>query len=195
MLNLDIHTIGVIVEHDIGVPRLGIESLHARLGRREQPFALDDELLARVEIATALGESAEHLQLAQRQPRALREARRRVAHRCVGVRLVHSVRFRLPRLENVERTARISRLLGVLPGREGRRGQGDQVDRAVGDALRDMVMGGNVGSRRTRAVAAGRSETQGSAPKRGAASSDAAVGDAPVKALSHPPRPRKKKRR
>jgi preprotein translocase subunit SecF len=90
------------------------------------------------------------------------------------------------------------------------------IDRAVGEALRDMVMGGNVGSRRTRAVAA--SETAGRTPRAGPATSqqtapmtgqktaersvrDRSAGAQPdtapdaKKALSHPPRPRKKKRR
>ena len=90
-------------------------------------------------------------------------------------------------------------LLGVLkrsdPGWEGR-----NIQRAVGDVLRDMVMSGSVGSRRTRAMAA---EVQRSSsnddvatpderPGRPAAPASAAEAS---KALSHPPRPRKKKRR
>ncbi len=44
-------------------------------------------------------------------------------------------------------------LLGVLK-RSDASWEGRNIDRAVGEALRDMVMGGNVGSRQTRADAA-----------------------------------------
>jgi preprotein translocase subunit SecF len=72
------------------------------------------------------------------------------------------------------------------------------IQRAVGDALRDMVMGGNVGSRRTRAVAA--QNQRGTAADRPADDGDASPAAAPTasearQVLSHPPRPRKKKRR
>jgi preprotein translocase subunit SecF len=80
-------------------------------------------------------------------------------------------------------------LLGILK-RTDSNWQERNIERAVGDALRDMVMGGNVGSRRTRAVAA--EQVQAPAPSKTAAADDA---PAAKKALSHPPRPRKKKRR
>jgi len=60
-----------------------------------------------------------------------------------------------------------------------------KLDRAVGDVLRDMVMGGSIGSRRTRAAASA-SPTGKDAP---------ADPSAALSALRHPPRPRKKKRR
>jgi preprotein translocase subunit SecF len=90
-----------------------------------------------------------------------------------------------------------SPLLGILKSKD-KRWDERNIDRAVGEVLRDMVMGGNIGSRKTRAVAARspRSETADStdpgAPSRPAA--PATVAEA-HKALSHPPRPRKKKRR
>ncbi len=93
------------------------------------------------------------------------------------------------------------------------------IHRAVGDALRDMVMGGNVGSRRTRETAAaaptsggrrargadggkagkagkgGEGGTAATSPKAGAKAAAAASSEDAKPALSHPPRPRKKKRR
>jgi preprotein translocase subunit SecF len=84
-----------------------------------------------------------------------------------------------------------SPLLAVLK-RSDSRWESRNIPRAVGVALRDMVMGGNIGSRRTRTAAAG-SRTDSGEP----GSETAAVTVATdVKAvLSHPPRPRKKKRR
>ncbi|MEJ7800527.1 MAG: protein translocase subunit SecF, partial [Ilumatobacter sp.] len=75
------------------------------------------------------------------------------------------------------------------------------IPRAVGEALRDMVMGGGMGSRRTRAVAANAAKSNdrfaatalddevesGPKPTENAAQATAV--------LSHAPRPRKKKRR
>ena len=90
------------------------------------------------------------------------------------------------------------------------------IHRAVGDALRDMVMGGNVGSRRTRETAAaaptsggrrargadggkggkgGEGGTAATSSKAGAKTAAAASSEDAKPALSHPPRPRKKKRR
>ena len=75
---------------------------------------------------------------------------------------------------------------------------GRNIQRAVGEALRDMVIGGIIGSRRSRAVAA---EQVGA---RGAGSTTPTPGSGLVGkgeathatvVLSHPPRPRKKKRR
>ena len=73
--------------------------------------------------------------------------------------------------------------------------QGRNVPPAVGEALREMVVSGDIGSRRTRAAAVSalsdRSEAEDEAP--GAAPApDAKQASA---AFSHPPRPRKKKRR
>ncbi|MFW2335692.1 protein translocase subunit SecF [Ilumatobacter sp.] len=99
-------------------------------------------------------------------------------------------------------------LLGVLK-RSDASWEGRNIDRAVGDALRDMVMGGNVGSRKTRSDAAkGRRKPTGTAPVAARGDDgDAARGSDPKGApksatateakqvLSHPPRPRKKKRR
>jgi preprotein translocase subunit SecF len=103
-------------------------------------------------------------------------------------------------------------LLGILkksdPSWEGR-----NIDRAVGDALRDMVMGGNVGSRKTRSNAAksrrgsrsapetdpaeddASKSTSDSAPRTKAAKPTTETATEAKQALSHPPRPRKKKRR
>ncbi len=62
------------------------------------------------------------------------------------------------------------------------------IPRAVGDALREMVMGGNIGSRKSRVRAAVASD--------GTVSTASATAPAKVAAeLTHPPRPRKKKRR
>jgi preprotein translocase subunit SecF len=80
-------------------------------------------------------------------------------------------------------------LLGLLKT-DSRAWQGRNVQPAVGDALREMVVSGDIGSRRTRAAAVTSDEP---VPDR----STAATSSSPqVKAaLSHPPRPRKKKRR
>jgi preprotein translocase subunit SecF len=80
------------------------------------------------------------------------------------------------------------------------------IPRATGEPLRDMVMGGGVGSRKTRAAAAGDDDAR--RPKRRSGTdtrgdTDEAVtvpAGAPTTvdaetALRHPPRPRKKKRR
>ncbi len=82
-------------------------------------------------------------------------------------------------------------LLGILKKRD-KNWSSRKIDRAVGEVLRDMVIGGVIGSRRTRAAAAGLADStvaHGVAPSR-----LDEVGQAKV-ALSHPPRPRKKKRR
>ena len=65
------------------------------------------------------------------------------------------------------------------------------IPRAVGEALREMVMGGDIGSRKTRAKAASADVATGSGSVATAVrpATDAAA------ALKHPPRPRKKKRR
>jgi preprotein translocase subunit SecF len=87
-------------------------------------------------------------------------------------------------------------LLAVLK-RSDKSWGGRKIQRAVGEALRDMVIGGVIGSRRTRAVAAEQLESRGSAGNVPAGSGSVATdGAAQAKAaLSHPPRPRKKKRR
>jgi preprotein translocase subunit SecF len=90
-----------------------------------------------------------------------------------------------------------SPLLGILKGNDSA-WDSRNIPRAVGEALRDMVMGGNVGSRRTRTVAAEsrRADTADLAgPDRPAGPIAAATATEAQKALSHPPRPRKKKRR
>ncbi len=62
------------------------------------------------------------------------------------------------------------------------------IPRAVGEALREMVMGGNIGSRKSRVRAVVGAD--------GTVSSVTAAAPAQVAAaLTHPPRPRKKKRR
>ena len=85
-------------------------------------------------------------------------------------------------------------LLAVLK-RSDKSWGGRKIRRAVGEALRDMVIGGVIGSRRTRAVAAEQLETVGKAvvPGSGSVATDGAA--QARAALSHPPRPRKKKRR
>ena len=88
-------------------------------------------------------------------------------------------------------------LLGLLKANSSA-WQGRNVQPAVGEALREMVISGDIGSRRTRAAAAG---SAGSAPVDGDVGEDertlATAPDAgqAKAALSHPPRPRKKKRR
>ena len=95
-------------------------------------------------------------------------------------------------------------LLGLLK-RSDPNWEERNIPRAVGPALREMVMGGDIGSRRTRERAAG-GATERSMAKTAGARSDAspepavsepvpADGATATKALSHPPRPRKKKRR
>jgi preprotein translocase subunit SecF len=75
---------------------------------------------------------------------------------------------------------------------------GRNIQRAVGEALREMVIGGVIGSRRTRAAAAERSDSRAATGR----SSSKQTTPSPISeaaqakaALSHPPRPRKKKRR
>ncbi len=88
-------------------------------------------------------------------------------------------------------------LLAVLK-KSDRSWDGRNIQRAVGEALREMVMGGVIGSRRTRAVAAGQADARGSANRGSSKPATSAQGGeaAQVAAvLSHPPRPRKKKRR
>lgn len=90
-------------------------------------------------------------------------------------------------------------LLGVLK-RSDKGWDGRNIPRAVGEVLRDMVMSGSVGSRKTRALAAeGRQATASDdepvADDRPRAPRVAATATEATKALSHPPRPRKKKRR
>ncbi|MCB0968878.1 MAG: protein translocase subunit SecF [Ilumatobacter sp.] len=85
-------------------------------------------------------------------------------------------------------------LLGVFKQSDKSWG-GRNIPRAVGEPLRDMVMGGDIGSRKTRQEAV--------AAKKGSGGDDDAVtvpaGPATVSeaqaALKHQPRPRKKKRR
>jgi preprotein translocase subunit SecF len=62
------------------------------------------------------------------------------------------------------------------------------IPRAVGDALREMVMGGNIGSRKSRVRAAVATDGTVSTTSAAAPAKAAAV-------LTHPPRPRKKRRR
>jgi preprotein translocase subunit SecF len=84
-------------------------------------------------------------------------------------------------------------LLGILKQTD-KNWTSRNIPRAVGPALREMVMGGNIGSRRSREMAAD-GPTAGSGkgqkeqpPTKQTASQASAV-------LAHPPRPRKKKRR
>ena len=97
-------------------------------------------------------------------------------------------------------------ILGMLK-RTDKSWEARNIPRAVGEPLRDMVMGAGVGSRREREVAADDSAPTTSRSKAKSASADADAG-APAEepaaattggdaksALSHPPRPRKKKRR
>ena len=71
--------------------------------------------------------------------------------------------------------------------------QGRNVQPAVGEALREMVVSGDVGSRRTRAAAADATKDD-SVDERPSSPPDPDAKQAAA-ALSHPPRPRKKKRR
>ena len=87
-------------------------------------------------------------------------------------------------------------LLGMLKsGSEA--WQGRNVQPAVGEALREMVVTGDAGSRRTRAVAASGSRPSADATEatERPAGAPATTGTQAKAALSHPPRPRKKKRR
>ena len=75
---------------------------------------------------------------------------------------------------------------------------GRNIQRAVGEALRDMVIGGIIGSRRSRAVAAEQVGTRGAGsttPTPGSGLVGKGEATQATVALSHPPRPRKKKRR
>lgn len=88
-------------------------------------------------------------------------------------------------------------LLGLLKSKSSA-WQGRNVQPAVGEALREMVVSGDIGSRRTRAAAA--TSVQGASGSIGvedepAAEPPAADAKQASSALSHPPRPRKKKRR
>ena len=89
-----------------------------------------------------------------------------------------------------------SPLLGILKTTD-KSWEARNIDRAVGEPLRDMVMGGNIGSRKTRAVAARgrRSDTSDSSARSVDDAAAPATAVEAQKALSHPPRPRKKKRR
>ena len=90
-------------------------------------------------------------------------------------------------------------LLGLLKsGSEA--WQGRNVQPAVGEALREMVISGDIGSRRTRAAAVSSKSDRDEGDL--AADEVGGQADAPAPnakqaaaALSHPPRPRKKKRR
>ncbi len=99
-------------------------------------------------------------------------------------------------------------LLGLLK-RSDPNWEERNIPRAVGPALREMVMGGDIGSRKSRAEAAekprrsSRSRAMKADPDdvvetgadRPSTGRQPAGDSAPAKALSHPPRPRKKKRR
>jgi preprotein translocase subunit SecF len=79
--------------------------------------------------------------------------------------------------------------------------QGRNVQPAVGEALREMVVSGDIGSRRTRAAAVSTRDDRPGEPTNeepgGVGSVDPPAPDAKQisTALKHPPRPRKKKRR
>ena len=77
--------------------------------------------------------------------------------------------------------------------------QGRNVQPAVGEALREMVITGDIGSRRTRAAAVltkdDRTDDDVGRGTDGAARPPVADAKQAATALSHPPRPRKKKRR
>lgn len=87
-----------------------------------------------------------------------------------------------------------SPILGMLK-KTDKSWEARNIPRAVGEPLREMVMGGSIGSRRERAMAV---DEPPSAPAPAKATAKAAkqqpAADAKP-ALSHPPRPRKKKRR
>lgn len=84
----------------------------------------------------------------------------------------------------------------ALMKRSDERWRGDDDQRARGDALRDLVIGGTPAGRRARTATAGdsaRVEPSRSASPRSESPRPDSV--RPEKLLSHPPRPRKKKRR
>jgi preprotein translocase subunit SecF len=95
-------------------------------------------------------------------------------------------------------------LLGLLKA-DSDAWEGRNIEPAVGEALREMVVSGDIGSRRTRAVAASGGKvvdaTDGPAGERddepdgGSDRPPVASASHATSALSHPPRPRKKKRR
>ncbi len=90
-------------------------------------------------------------------------------------------------------------LLGLLKsGSEA--WQGRNVQPAVGEALREMVVSGDIGSRRTRAAAVSSKDDRNEDRNDDRVAAGSAEPPAPdakqvTTALSHPPRPRKKKRR
>jgi hypothetical protein len=84
-------------------------------------------------------------------------------------------------------------VLGLLK-RHDKNWEQRNIPRAVGEPLRDMVMGAGIGSRRTRAAAAADDDGDGKPSRK----PKQITGQAPVatgQGLTHPPRPRKKKRR
>jgi preprotein translocase subunit SecF len=88
-------------------------------------------------------------------------------------------------------------LLGILKKSDPNWPQ-RKVPRAVGEVLRDMVMGEGVGSRRTRARATERAVMSSAADIGPVETAGARAPDGAMQAttaLRHPPRPRKKKRR
>lgn len=87
-------------------------------------------------------------------------------------------------------------LLGMLKANSDA-WQSRNVRPAVGEALREMVVSGDVGSRRTRAAAAVSTDPDDEARPAKVAPRTVPAPDAKqaTTALSHPPRPRKKKRR
>jgi preprotein translocase subunit SecF len=88
-----------------------------------------------------------------------------------------------------------SPLLGLLK-KTDKSWDARNIPRAVGEPLREMVMGGGVGSRRVREEAVGASTDDRSGAAAAAEITPAAPTATDAKsALSHPPRPRKKKRR
>jgi preprotein translocase subunit SecF len=98
-------------------------------------------------------------------------------------------------------------LLAMLKSRD-KAWESRNIPRAVGEPLRDMVMGAGVGSRRTRSEAAGEIGARRSKPSSAArydlddddddvarVPAGPATASEATNALKHPPRPRKKKRR
>ena len=89
-------------------------------------------------------------------------------------------------------------LLGLLKANSSA-WEGRNVPPAVGEALRDMVVSGDTGSRRTRAAAAAAKTDSGDAPESDDEPASVPAGPATASeaqaALKHQPRPRKKKRR
>lgn len=85
-------------------------------------------------------------------------------------------------------------ILGLLK-KSDKSWEARNIPRAIGEPLREMVMGGSIGSRRERAMAV---DEPASAPAPAKATPKPAKqmpADEVKPALSHPPRPRKKKRR